>query len=102
MGIGPLHHLALGARDVSITVNVVGPPGGEPIDHFRAPTLPRLIGENVAADFPVVKNELSVRSEGGSNLRSANARSDAGEEALEGFRLSADGISAATLRRTNA
>jgi hypothetical protein len=55
--------------------------GGEPIDHFRAPTLPRLIGENVAADFPVVKDELSVRSEGGSNLRSANALFDAGEEA---------------------
>ena len=50
--------------------------------HLRAPTLPRLIGENVAADFPIVKNELSVRSEGGFNLGGANAFFDAGEEAI--------------------
>ena len=55
--------------------------GGEPIDHLCAPALPRLVGENVATDFPIMKNQLSVRSEGGFDLRSANALFDAGEEA---------------------
>ena len=38
--------------------------GGKPIDHLCAPALPRLVGENVATDFPIMKNQLSVSQRG--------------------------------------
>jgi hypothetical protein len=48
---------------------------------MRPSPLPRLIRENVAADFPIVKNKLSVSREGDFDLPGENALFDGGKEA---------------------
>lgn len=45
--------------------------GRQAVDHFRAPTFPFLIGENLASDFPVVRDRLGIRGQRRLELRSA-------------------------------
>ena len=47
--------------------------GGETLDHFRAPSLLLLTGQNVAPDAPIQKHEFPIYREGRFDLGRLNA-----------------------------
>ena len=56
--------------------------GGEAIDDLSTPAIALLRREDVAADFPVVEDKLSVGGERGLDLGGADALFDARDEPL--------------------